>query len=191
MRNYLVLTPVRGLPRADRSREPINAGDVIALPSAKAMELGVIGAVEPSGAEATVLLDWPGMHGTITALSVNGTVGTDRDALIAAIEALGGIVFFVGDGLPDRAEDVLSDFSNDQLLAEIVARIDEARLQPTLLSGLLDIVADVPEGKEQAATDDVADLSEHLTGADAATPPPPPAQAAEAKAARKPKASAK
>lgn len=135
MRNYSILTPVRGLPRADRSRDPVEAGEVVALPSAKALELGVIGAVEPSDAQATVLLDWPDYSlGEI----IVGDADFDRDRLIAAIKALGGVVFFVGAGLPDRAEDVLPDFSNEQLLDEMVARLEEGRIAPGHLTAIDD-----------------------------------------------------
>lgn len=196
MRNYLVLTPVRGLPRADQSREPINAGEVVALPSVKATELGVIGAVEPSEAEETILLVWPDLIGTVTPMSA------DRDGLVAAIGELGGIVFFVGDGLPDRAEEVLADFSNDQLLHEIAMRIDEARLSPILLNGIVDIATDAPvatgsvgglkvDGQATVETPQAAKAAEAPIIDDAPVDPPKPEDVPQPVKAPRKKAAAK
>lgn len=198
MRNYLVLTPVRGLPRADQSRDPVAAGEVVALPSAKAMELGVIQAVEPSEAEATLLLEWPDVlvaPGALAGLPFSPPTPpiavvavTDRHALVHAIEELGGTVFFVGDGLPDDAEDVLPDFSNEQLLDELDDRVESGRLHPSMIRPRYEAVeAEQAPGQDEApatATSDAHDASGE-GDAPAAAVSPAVAPPAEAKPARK------
>lgn len=194
MRNYLVLTPVRGLPRVDRSREPVGANAVIALPDDKAMELSIIGAVEPSDVEATVALDWPTAMVTTVFSSPSSppiavVAATDRYALVSAIEELGGIVFFVGEGLPDRAEEALPDFSNEQLLDELKARIEEGRLTPEHLNAIDD--SDGAPGQPEPVA---AAVEEHspteMQATDVIEPPVPAVPPADAKPMRK-KAAAK
>jgi len=129
MQNYELKMPVRGLPRADGQRKPIGVGAVVALPVDRAAELLRMEAIEPSGAEVTCPLNWEGLSALgMVNPPISVVAVTDRYALTGAIEALGGIVFFVGEGLPDNATVVLADFSNDQLLAELDIRRAEGRL---------------------------------------------------------------
>lgn len=195
--NYAVLTPLRGYRRADGLREPIGAGEVVRLPLDKATDalLG-FGAIEPTDAEETCPIKHVSVFGqsfgqVADALSPPTPIAvvavTDRYALIGAIEELGGMVFFVGEGLPDDAENILPDFSNEQMLDELSLRLHEGRLSPTLLSGMVEVV-DEPAGVVDAT----------LTGAvavegapGAGTTPATIEPVADTKTARKPKAAAK
>ena len=130
MQNYEVKTPVRGLPRVDGLKQPVEIGAVIALPFDLAVELLALEAVEETRAEVTCALVWEKAAPVPVSSPIAVAAVTDRYALVDAIEELGGIVFFLGEGLPDGAEDVLADFSNDQLRAELDLRVKEGRLSP-------------------------------------------------------------
>ncbi|WP_300113433.1 hypothetical protein [Sphingobium sp.] len=157
MQKYELKTPVRGLPRVDGRREPVGIGAVVMLPWSRAAELLGMDAVAESDADVTCALDWEeeGVDRTGTP-PISVVAVTDRHALIDAIEELGGIAFFIGDGLPDRAEDVLADFSNEQLLHEVAGRIEEGRLAPGHLSAIGD-PDQSPELPEMPSTSDTPD----------------------------------
>lgn len=134
MNNYEVKTPLHGFRRADGDRQPIGAGEVVRLPSTFAIEaLLASGAIEPTDAVESCRIDW-GEDDFSMVLREGAATGialvacNDRDGLVAAIGELGGVVFFVGEGLPDNAELALGDFSNEQLLAELDVRRAEGRL---------------------------------------------------------------
>ena len=185
MRTFSVLTPLRGLKRADGLKSPVGENEVVALPLHVYADLADSGAIKPTDLPETCPLLWPDAPDATLAPEPSQRIAvvaiTDRHALVAAIADLGGIVFFVGEGLPDEAEDVLVDFSNDALLDELAVRIDEGRLAPTLLSGIVqveDAPIELAKPIEPAQTADVEERS----------PPPPEAPAAPKKTAAKPKA---
>lgn len=129
-KTFLVLTPIRGLPRADlaRRREPVAAGEIIALPERQARSLLGSGSVEPSDLPATCELDWgqlggeagdtPGMNSGVLSYPF------DRGALIAATREIGGIVIFPGEPLDELA----GQLSNAELVRELAARVESGRL---------------------------------------------------------------
>lgn len=88
MQNYRTLIAIHGLRRADPAdaRKPIAHDEVIALPEGYARNLLASGAVEKTDAEVTVELSWDA--------PVDLIKSNDRDALVAAIAALGGAVTF-------------------------------------------------------------------------------------------------
>lgn len=145
MNNYEVKTPLHGFRRADGDRQPIGAGEVVRLPSTFAIEaLLTSGAIEPTDADESCPIDWeiaafsmamrgdvpPGPKLRDTGFAL--VASDDRHGLVAAISELGGVVFFVGEGLPDNAELALVDFSNEQLLAELDVRRAEGRLSQSV-----------------------------------------------------------
>ena len=137
-------------------------------------------AIAESDADVTCPLNWVSEEsGQENFPPIPVVAATDRHALVGALEDLGGVAFFVGDGLPDRAEQVLCDFSNEQLLAEIRARIEEDRLQPVLLS---DFVAGAADGDASGAPSE-ASTDPALPAA--ATETPRANEPAEAKPSRK------
>jgi hypothetical protein len=152
MQNFEVKTPVRGLPRADGQRRPVGIGEVVALSVGVALDLLDMDAVVPTDADVTIDLDWSSMEDRLLP-PIAVVAVTDRHALVDAIGDLGGLVFFVGEGLPDQADDVLVDFPNDALLDELSARVGEGRLGPALLSGIvsLDGSADAEPAEEANA----------------------------------------
>lgn len=156
MQNYEVKTPVRGLPRVDGLKKPVDIGEVVALPFTRALELLGFGAIEETRAEVTCALHWDDETGLLSA-PIAVVAVTDRYALMSAIEELGGIVFFVGEGLPDDAEEVLTDFSNDQLLAELATRIGGNRLTTEALLDCMGITLPTAEAASEAPADDVSD----------------------------------
>lgn len=146
MSNFEVKTALRGLARADGSRDAVPVGAVILMSDDAAITRSLIalGAIVPTQADVTC--------GLISEIGIGGDV-QPRGADIAALSLKGAIIFFPGEGLPDGAELVLADFSNDQLLDEIEARIAGVRLSPTLLSELIDISSDAAGDLNIAAGD--------------------------------------
>ncbi|WP_289145041.1 hypothetical protein [uncultured Sphingobium sp.] len=152
MQTYEVKTPLRGFRRADRDSAPISVGQVVILPSTKATtDLLDLEAIVPTDAEETCPIDHVSFlvqsSGQVAnALSsalfppIAVVAVTDRYALVGAIEDLGGVVFFVGEGLPDNAEQVLGDFPNEQLLAELDIRRAEGRLAVPIAAPVPDAV---------------------------------------------------
>lgn len=198
--NYAVLTPLRGYQRADGLKAPIDSGEVVSLPfSDTTLELIDIGAIEPVDREETCLLLWPSVEQEADLLPPIAVVAvTDRHALAAAIADLGGLVFFVGEGLPEDAYLVLADFPNEQLLEELVVRIGEKRLDPALMGTVAKMLelGDLEDDDDTAPVGRVAGewlppvdsaAAEAAPIAPVATDPP----VAPAKPARKPKAEAK
>lgn len=131
-KTFLVLTPIRGLPRADlaRRREPVAAGEIIAIPPEAARVMGLLsnGSIEPSDLPETCELDWgqpggeagdmPGMNSGVLSYPF------DRGALIAATREIGGIVIFPGEPLDELA----GQLSNAELVRELAARVESGRL---------------------------------------------------------------
>jgi len=177
MQNYEIKTQVLGLPRTDGLREPVGAGEVVALPFDRADELLDLLAIEPTDADVTVHLEWADKPIGLLSQPIAVVAVTDRHALSDAIFDLGGLVFFIGEGLPDRAESILVDFSNDQLLAELVARLDEGRLAPGTMSAL-----------DEATDEDGGEAEPAHGGADAASQVSAPAEASGVTAAPAPAA---
>lgn len=192
MLRFEVVTPIHGLKRADGSREPIGVGAVINLPfDGQATELIAAGAVIASEADITCQLVWGDGFSPADSPS-------DAAALAAALSGLGAIVFFPGDGLPDDAEIVLSDFSNDQLIAELDARREEGRLRPVWIGYDPGVpIDDLTPVADTANNEDAGDRSAAPVSED--TPPAPAqpaasepvAESAPAKSTRRPKATAK
>lgn len=150
MKNYEIKTGIRGLrvKGLDR-REPAPVGEVIALHPSAIGRLVEIGALEETDRSATIEAD-DAMSASAEALlrtsdfiarandaPISVVAVTDRHALASAIEELGGLVFFPGEGLPDDAEQILQDFSNPQLLDELTVRLAEGRLLPTEIPSAL------------------------------------------------------
>lgn len=202
MKNYEVKTPLRGFRRADGDREPIGAGEVVSLPSTFAIEaLLTSGAIEPTDADESCPIDWEiaafsmAMRGDVSPgpklrdAGVTSVASDDRHGLVAAIGELGGVVFFVGEGLPDRAEEALPDFSNEQLLDELKARIEEGRLTPGHLNAIDD--SDGAPGQPEPVAAAVEERSPtEMQATDVIEPPVPAVPPADAKPMRK-KAAAK
>ncbi|CAN5268265.1 hypothetical protein BH10PSE13_BH10PSE13_23710 [soil metagenome] len=138
MSHFRILTPVAGLRRTDvpaeLARKAIPEG-VVRLHPAFARELLKLGAVEPTDEDVTVRVEGDDFDDTPLPAFLdphydgdNGAVipADDRGLLIAAIEALGGCVYFSGEdhaGLAER-------FSDTELRAEFVRRMPGARIVP-------------------------------------------------------------
>lgn len=130
-KTFLVLTPIRGLPRAElaRRREPVAAGEIIALPDRQARSLLSSGSVEPTDLPETCELDW-GDSGETSSIVLSQDVGgvisyaPDRASLIAATREIGGIIIFPGEPLNELA----GQLSNAELVKELAERLDSGRL---------------------------------------------------------------
>ena len=97
MQNYLVVTPIRGLVRADGGkRRPIEPGQVVALPGAIAEGLEPLGAIEATDAEPTVELIFLDDERAARTLAAE-LREKDRDTLIAAVADIGGVLLFPDD----------------------------------------------------------------------------------------------
>lgn len=118
MENYKTRITVRGLRRADvnKAKEQIAEGEVIALPHDMARSLLRCGAIEPTDEDVTIELDW--------AAPVALIKSNDRDALLAALEAMGGKT-------PALHEGMLLDLtgvSDSDLLVAVFERLGDGRL---------------------------------------------------------------
>lgn len=127
-KTFLVLTPIRGLPRADlaRHREPVAAGEIIALPDRQARSLLSSGSVEPTDLPETCELDWGQLGGEAGDMQVVTLAppAFDRGTLIAATREIGGIVIFPGEPLDELA----AQLSNAELVRELGERLQSGRL---------------------------------------------------------------
>lgn len=213
MTHYRIRTAISGLRRTDvpdeASRKPIAEG-VIRLHSSFARELLNLGAIEPTDEDVTVRIEGDDFDDELSLPAFlrrdydgdNGSVvrTDDETALIAAIEALGGFVYFSGDQLDNLA----TRFSDTELRAELVRRLPDGSAElagelpaPDLLG---ELVKRVEGGSISFANfppqllPPSAELPEPPAAPNVAPAEPPPAateSAAKPKAPAKPKPAAK
>lgn len=115
MQRYKVETPLRGLRRADGLNVAIEPGEVVELPDDAVGNLFAIGAIALTDEAVTCPLDWE-------AAPAIGPAQFDSFAMAL------GLAFQPGQGLPDRAVDLLAYFSNAQLLDELGERLQAGQL---------------------------------------------------------------
>lgn len=180
MRTYVVLTPIHGLPRAEpwRAREPVAIDEVILLPDEVAVGLRQIGAIEPSNAAETCLLDFdePASPALIASDDVDGLIAAVRNVggvakVIAAADvdelraALGKLPESAGVVMPVDAdpEDVLRQVSNFALMSEVHARVATDLLAPADVRNVLAALDAVPAIDAGMAGGDVVG---HVVGFD-------------------------
>ncbi|PHP19526.1 hypothetical protein CG471_11750 [Sphingobium sp. IP1] len=188
MRNYEVKTALRGLRRADGQKKPVEIGAVIALPFDLAIELLALDAVEETRAQVTCALSWETTAPVPVSSPIAVVAVTDRYALVDAIADLGGIVFFVGEGLPDDAGQVLADFSNDALLDELSVRIGEGRLAPAVMESVAKMLALATGGEDGEALDAATDGADPVGGVAQAEETEPASETASSEAGAEPSA---
>jgi len=118
MDRYKTIIPIHGLRRADpvHPRMPIGVGEVIMLPEILARSLLRAGSVHPSEDDITIDLAWEDEPGWVRA--------DDREALIAAIEALG-------------CDGVSQPWTNEQALGDLAWRLNGHGLDPEAVRALL------------------------------------------------------
>jgi len=159
MDHFKTLIAIHGLRRADpaRVREPVDAGEVIALPNGIASKLLRSGAVQPTDDEVTVELAWADQPGWVRV--------DDKEQLIAAIEALGADASV----LTHTSVELQPVLSTADVLAALASGIADETIDPEAVRALL------PSLKADEPAADLGDIG----GEDA---PAKPAQRSKAKA---------
>jgi len=206
MSHFRILTPVAGLRRTDVPAELARhaiADGVVRLHPGFARELLRLGAVEPTDDDVTVRVEGDDfeeatplpafLRDDYDGNNAGVVPADDRDLLIAAIEALGGCVYFSAE---DQAG-LAARFSDTELRAEIVRRLPGARVVPA--DGVAALAEELPTPellgelvkRVEAGTITFASFPPQLLPPPPPPPPPVAAKAASEAAPPKPKAPAR